>query len=126
MTQLEQITTFGWYGSDDPLAAISTQGQYGHFVTYGDLLDLVSSFGWYGSEFPDLLAISSLGWYSLDQPGDLLELIATFGWYGTRNPTLTTVSTFGWYGLSVTPVGFAVAFAGAGFVQRAEFGVAGP
>ncbi|MDB4490057.1 hypothetical protein N9045_00935 [bacterium] len=55
-----------------------------------------------------------------------LEQISTFGWFGSNTPNLTAISTFGWYGIGVTPVGFAVAFAGAGFIQRADFGVAGP
>lgn len=55
-----------------------------------------------------------------------LEQISTFGWYGSASPDLLAISTFGWFVSGVTPVGFAVAFAGAGFIQRADFGVAGP
>lgn len=81
----------------------------------------------------------------------LLTEISTFGWFGDHN--LLSVSTFGWFGdflsetkiytqlhpLGVsgqryglfdkggaTPVGYFVAFAGAGFIQRADYGAAGP
>lgn len=57
-----------------------------------------------------------------------LTAVSTYGWYSSSGSadSLTAISTFGWYGTGVTPVGFAVAFAGAGFIQRADFGVAGP
>lgn len=54
----------------------------------------------------------------------LLTEISTFGWFG--NDDLLSISTFGWYTSGVTPVGFNVAFAGAGFIQRTDYGVAGP
>ena len=50
--------------------------------------------------------------------------ISTFGWFGDYD--LLSVSTFGWYTSGITPVGYAVAFAGAGFIQRTDYGVAGP
>lgn len=54
----------------------------------------------------------------------LLTEISTFGWFGDHN--LLSVSTFGWYTSGATPVGYFVAFAGAGFIQRADYGAAGP
>lgn len=53
----------------------------------------------------------------------MLTEISTFGWYGDQH-NLLAVSTFGWFVEGL--VGFDVAFAGAGFIQRSEYGVAGP
>jgi len=51
----------------------------------------------------------------------MLTAISTFGWFGDHN--LLSVSTFGWYISGVSPVGYSVSFAGAGFVSRANYAV---
>ncbi len=53
----------------------------------------------------------------------MLADIATFGWFGSSD--LLSVSTVGWYTSGVV-AGFTVAFAGAGYIQQSDFGVAGP